>query len=125
MHIQKIVGLIINIVLWNLFSLFLLGIDIPIPSSYITLMIMLNAIFAFFSIFMQRLVIVIYEVNVFEEPESISDYTYKYFAILSSGINYYIQIIFRRLPFVLNKLAALLFLLTLIFMWAFIAEIFT
>lgn len=122
---KKIVGLIINVVIWNLLALPLLGVDIPIPSSYIAMMIMINGIFAFFSIFIQRGVIVLYESNVFEEPESILDYAFKYFAILSSGINYYIQVLFRRMPFIINKLASVLFLIFLILVGSMLTFIFT
>lgn len=121
---QKIIGIVLAIILLNLLSLPLLGINIPIPSSYIAVMITTNAIFAFFSIFLQRIVIALYEANVYEKPESISDYLFKYIAILTSGFNYYIQILLRRLPFVLNKLAALLFFLFHILMWAILGFIF-
>ncbi|WP_077304639.1 hypothetical protein [Terribacillus halophilus] len=121
---KKIIGLVIAIILWNLLSLALLGINIPIPSSYIALIITANTIFAFFSIFLQRLVITLYESNVFGEPKSIADYLFKYIAILTSGMNYYIQIIFRRLPFILNKLAALLFFIFHILMWSMLGFIF-
>jgi hypothetical protein len=110
---QKIIGFAINVVIWTLLALPLLRVDIPIPSSCIAMVIMINGIFAFSSIFIQRGFIVLYENNVFEKPKSILDYTFKYFAILSSGINYYIQVLFRRLPFIVNKLASILFLIFL------------
>lgn len=121
---QKIIGLALGIILLNLLSLPLLGINIPIPSSYIAVMITTNAIFAFFSIFLQRIVIALYEANVYEKPESTLDYLFKYIAILTSGFNYYIQTVLRRLPFILNKLAALLFFLFHILMWALLGFIF-
>jgi hypothetical protein len=111
---MKIVGFAMSIGVWTFIALLFTGIDIPIPSSYIGLMITSNAIFALFSIFVQRLVITLYEVNVFEEPKSIADYFFKYIAILSSGVNYYIQGVFSRLPFLVNKMAAILFFVFLV-----------
>ncbi|WP_197204198.1 hypothetical protein [Cytobacillus firmus] len=101
--------------IWTLLSLMLTGIDIPIPSSYIALMITTNAIFAFFSIFAQKLVIILYEVNVYEQPRTFLDYCFKYIAIITSGVNYHIQHMLNRLPIILNKLASIFFFLFLIF----------
>lgn len=100
--------------IWTCTSLFLTGIDIPIPSSYIALMITANAVFAFFSIFAQKLVIILYEVNVYEKPKTLLDYCFKYIAIITSGVNYHIQNLLNRLPFILNKLASVFFFLFLI-----------
>ncbi|URM32837.1 hypothetical protein LLY41_21540 [Cytobacillus firmus] len=106
---MKIIGLALAVAVWTIIALFLNGIDIPIPSSYISLMITTNAIFAFFSIFVQRLVVTLYEVNVFEEPKSIPGFFFKYIAIITSGVNYYVQNVLNRLPFIVNKLASILF----------------
>jgi hypothetical protein len=106
---MKIIGLALAVAVWTIIALFLNGIDIPIPSSYIALMITTNAIFAFFSIFVQRLVVTLYEVNVFEEPKSIPGFFFKYIAIITSGVNYYVQNVLNRLPFIVNKLASILF----------------
>ncbi len=111
---MKIIGLALAMGVWTIITLFLKGIDIPIPSSYIALMITTNAIFAFFSIFVQRLVVTLYEVNVFEEPKSIPGFFFKYIAIITSGVNYYVQNVFNRLPFIVNKLASVLFFVFLI-----------
>ncbi|MBM7604845.1 glucan phosphoethanolaminetransferase (alkaline phosphatase superfamily) [Metabacillus crassostreae] len=111
---MKNVGFALSIGVWTLIALFFTGIDIPMPSSYIGLMIMTNAIFALFSIFVQRLVITLYEVNVFEESSSIADYFFKYIAVLSSGVNYYIQGVFSGLPFLVNKMAAIFFFVFLV-----------
>jgi hypothetical protein len=111
---KNFIGFILANGLWIIFSLFLMGIDIPIPSSFIALMIAANAIFAFFSIFVQTLVITLYEVNVFEKPKNTLDYCVKYFAITTSGINYYVQTVLNRLPFILNKLVAAFFFVFLV-----------
>ncbi|RBP87385.1 hypothetical protein DFO70_12042 [Cytobacillus firmus] len=101
--------------IWTLLSLMLTGIDIPIPSSYIALIITTNAVFAFFSIFVQKLVIILYEVNVYEKPKTLFDYCFKYIAIITSGVNYHIQNLLNRLPLILNKLASVFFFIFLIF----------
>lgn len=94
---MKIIGLALAMGVWTIIALFLKGIDIPIPSSYIALIITTNAIFAFFSIFVQRLVVTLYEVNVFEEAKSIPGFFFKYIAIITSGVNYYVQNVLNRL----------------------------
>ncbi|HEY4552938.1 MAG TPA: hypothetical protein VIG80_07065, partial [Bacillaceae bacterium] len=93
------------------------GIGVPLPSSYIQLAILTNSIFAFASIFLQTAVIVIYEKNVRDEPETLLGHAFKYVAIYTSGMNYHIQKVLRRLPFVLNKLGAVV--LFLLMLWSF------
>jgi hypothetical protein len=110
----KIIGFALAIGIWTFIAYLFTGIDIPIPSSLFSLMIITNAIFAFFSIFVQRLIIILYEVNVVEEPKSIGAFFFKYIAILSSGGNYYIQNVINRLPFIINKLASILFFVFLV-----------
>ncbi|WP_338472886.1 hypothetical protein R4Z10_09255 [Niallia sp. XMNu-256] len=110
---KKNIGLALAVVFWTFVAFMHAGINIYIPSSYIAVMMLTNAIFAFFSIFVQRLVMVLYEVNVFEEPKSISGYFSKYTAIFTSGVNYYVQDVLSRLPFILNKLGSLLFFVLL------------
>ena len=88
---NKIVGSILVLLVFTLIACSLYGINIPLPSSYIPLMIAANGVFAFFSIFAQRLIIVLYEANVYEENDSLSSYFYKYVAVFTSGINYFVQ----------------------------------
>ena len=71
----KVVGFTLAIGIWTFIAYLFTGIDIPIPSSLFSLMIITNAIFAFFSIFVQRLVIILYEVNVMEEPKSLAPFS--------------------------------------------------
>lgn len=111
---KKVVGFILVFVVFTLIACSLYGINVPLPSSYIPLMIAANGVFAFCSIFTQRLVIALYEVNVFEGKESLIVYFNKYTAIFTSGLNYYIQNILNRLPFLVNKLLALCFFLSLV-----------
>ncbi|MGF3105540.1 hypothetical protein [Rossellomorea sp. DUT-2] len=112
---KKITGFMLMIVVFTLIACSLYGVNIPLPSSFIPLMIAANCVFAFISTFAQRLIIVLYEVNVFEEKDSLIGYFNKYTAIFTSGINYYAQNILNRLPFLVNKLLSLCFFLSL--MW--------
>ncbi|WHY78037.1 hypothetical protein QNH20_02385 [Neobacillus sp. WH10] len=111
---KNFIGFTLAMISWTIMAYLFIGIDIPIPSSYIAVSILTNAIFAFCSIFLQRLVITLYEINVFEEPKSFLDFCLKYFAMITSGVNYYVQNVLNRLPFILNKLAAALFFVFLV-----------
>jgi hypothetical protein len=111
---KNFAAFVLAVGIWTVFAIFLTGIDVPIPSSYIALLITSNVVFAFFSIFVQRLVITLYEVNVLEEPKSIPGFFFKYIAIITSGVNYYVQNVLNRLPFIVNKLASVLFFVFLV-----------
>ncbi|MCR8849895.1 hypothetical protein NQ095_15865 [Rossellomorea sp. SC111] len=121
---KKVVGFILVFVVFTLIACSLYGINVPLPSSYIPLMIAANGVFAFCSIFAQRLIIVLYEVNVFEGKDSFIGYFNKYTAIFTSGINYYIQNVLNRLPFLVNKLLAICFFLSLVWIGFGIVAIF-
>ncbi|WP_113928847.1 hypothetical protein [Bacillus sp. P14.5] len=112
---KRNIAIILTLGFWLLISIYLTGINIPFPSSLVIVMLGINTIFAFFSIFIQRLVVVLYESNVFEKPHSFSDYFYKYIAILTSGVNYYVQLVIRRLPFIFNKVMGVVFFVFLLF----------
>lgn len=88
---------------------FLFSSDFPIPSAYLLLALLTNLIFSFASIFMQTIILRLYEINVYEEKKGILDYTFHYLAMFFSGVNYHIQLIFNRTPFILNKLFACIF----------------
>ncbi|CAH0345442.1 hypothetical protein [Bacillus sp. CECT 9360] len=111
---KKIIGFILAFGIFTLLSLTLSGIDVPIPSSYVPLLLASNAVFAFFSIFTQRLILGLYETNVHEERSGFVHYFIKYVAIFTSGINYYVQKVLNRLPLLVNKLLAVCFFLSLV-----------
>ncbi|QHE63552.1 hypothetical protein FHE72_23075 [Rossellomorea vietnamensis] len=111
---KKITGFILVFLVFTLIACSLYGINIPLPSSYIPLVIAANGVFAFCSIFAQRLIIALYEVNVFEGKDSLVGYFNKYTAIFTSGINYYIQNVLNRLPFLMNKILAICYFLSLV-----------
>lgn len=111
---KKIISFILAFGIFTLISLTLSGIDVPMPSSYVPLLFASNAVFAFFSIFTQRLVLAVYETNVYETRNGFVSYFIKYVAIFTSGINYYVQNVLNRLPFLVNKLFAVCFFLSLV-----------
>lgn len=111
---KKITGFILVFMVFTLIACSLYGINIPLPSSYIPLVIAANGVFAFCSIFAQRLIITLYEVNVFEGKDSLVGYFNKYTAFFTSGINYYIQNVLNRLPFLVNKILAICYFLSLV-----------
>jgi len=126
MRREKFIGGIIAFVPISIIAFLVgVGLEVPFPSWYLVIFYIMNAVFAFVSIFTQRLVISLYEANVFEEPANAIDYGFKYIAIFSSGLNYFIQNICNRLPFVLNKLAAAIFFFYLLFNFFALAMIFS
>ncbi len=68
---------------------------------------------AAYSVLFHPFALRIYEANVFQERETILDYVFKYIAIYFSGINYYVQLTLLKLPLLLNKLLAIVFVLLL------------
>lgn len=116
---EQIIGGIIAFIIFTLLSLPFYGVDVPLPSSYVVLFIISNAIFAFVSIFIQRAVCYIYEANVFDECNNSIDYAFKYLAICSSGVNFYVQKLLIRVPFILNKVIAIVFCLFLLWNFMF------
>jgi succinate dehydrogenase hydrophobic anchor subunit len=90
--------------------------DIPYPSIYPPLLLTFSWICAFVSIFIQRIVIAYYyfNVNIENDQKSIFDYFFKYLALFIMGFNHYIQLLLSKMPFLLNKLFAILTFLVLI-----------
>lgn len=67
-----------------------------------------------YSILFHPIALGIYESNVFQKKTTLFDYIFKNIAIFLSGINYYVQMILLRLPLLLNKLIAIVFVLFLV-----------
>lgn len=107
------IGMVIAILLTSLLSLFMLPANLPFPSTIIFLILSTNLLTAFYSVIFHKVAIGIYELNVFRENKSITDYTFKYIAILFSSLNYYVQSALRGLPLIINKLFAILFVIVL------------
>ena len=106
---EKVIGFLMAFVVLTFLAWTMHGINIPLPSSYIQVWLSVNTVFAFLSIFMQRLVIVLYEMNVLEKRTGFFNYAIKYFAIFILGLNHHVQVVINRLPFLLNKIMAVMF----------------
>ncbi|WHX26441.1 hypothetical protein QNH47_00895 [Virgibacillus halodenitrificans] len=108
------IGLLLVIIFISIFSLVFTGAELPFPSTIIMLILVMNSMIAFFSLVFHKLSIILYEANVYPENDSITNYIFKYIAIVFSGLNYYVQSILDRMPLLINKLLAIVFLLLLI-----------
>jgi hypothetical protein len=120
---NRYAGLIIAFVTLTLMALFIHQ-SIPYPSSYIFILLMSNGVVAFISIFTQTLVIRIYELNVFEGKKRFIDDCFRYLVIGMTGINYYVQLLFRSFPYLINKMLAVTFTLALLWMFFGVIAIF-
>ncbi|OAT73150.1 hypothetical protein A7K69_03970 [Parageobacillus thermoglucosidasius] len=90
--------------------------DMPYPSIYLPIWLTVCWICAFVSIFIQRVVIAYYysNANIDNNQKSISNYFFKYVTLFIMGFNHYIQLLLSKMPFLLNKLFAILTFLVLI-----------
>lgn len=120
----KYLSIILSVLFCSLFSLIFVGIDIPFPSTILLLFLLSNAIFAFFSIFAQRAVIGLFDYNYYTDKQGILSLFNKYTTLALFGLNYFVQLVLNRLPFLLNKLFALLFFGLLLIQWFIIMVIF-
>ncbi|MYL57871.1 hypothetical protein GLW20_10160 [Virgibacillus halodenitrificans] len=110
----ELIGLLLVIIFISIFSLVFTGAELPFPSTIIMLILVMNSMIAFFSLVFHKFSIILYEANVYPENDSITNYIFKYIAIVFSGLNYYVQSILDRMPLLINKLLAIVFLLLLI-----------
>lgn len=117
---KRISALIVVIIGFTLIALFLNGF-MPIPSTYIFIILSFNCMYAFASIFTQTIVIRLYEANVYEKQRGFFDYLFQYVYIITSGINYYVQSIFSSFPFIIRKVLSTVFFLFL--MWSIVGLI--
>lgn len=119
------IGMAIAIFSTSLLSLFMLPANLPFPSTVIFLILSTNLLAAFYSVIFHNTAIRIYELNVFKEKERITDYTFKYIAILFSSLNYYVQVALKGLPLLLNKLFAIIFAIVLAMLLIVTGTVFT
>ncbi|MYL46463.1 hypothetical protein GLV94_12500 [Virgibacillus halodenitrificans] len=110
----ELIGLLLVIIFISIFSLVFTGAELPFPSTIIMLILVMNSMIAFFSLVFHKFSNILYEANVYPENDSITNYIFKYIAIVFSGLNYYVQSILDRMPLLINKLLAIVFLLLLI-----------
>lgn len=121
---QKVAGFGLFFIVCTLVGLLISKANIPLLTAYIFEMLAFNFMYAIASIFSQRAVILLYEANIYEECNNIWDFAFKYFYMYSSGINYYVQTIIARVPFIVNKVIAILFTAVLGLLFLFCGLIF-
>lgn len=118
---KETIGLIIALVITSFLSLIFTFIDIRYPGSIVMMMFSGNFVMSLYSILFRRIAIILYESSVYDRTESIKEYTFKYLDILMFGINYEVQKIIDRFPFIIKIPVSMLFFLFLL--WQFFTVI--
>ncbi|MDR7074422.1 hypothetical protein J2X07_003418 [Fictibacillus barbaricus] len=121
---SKPASILLTILFCSLLSLIFVGIDIPFPSSILFLLVLTNIISAFVSIFLQRLVIGVFNYNYYTEKETLFSLFYKYMTLAFFGLNHFAQLALNRLPFLINKLFSLIYFAFLTILWLLIMQIY-
>ncbi|OMI27041.1 hypothetical protein BTA31_12805 [Bacillus haynesii] len=110
-------NIIVGVFVFSVFSLFfgfILSSSIPYPSSILIVYLIVNMIFAFASLLFPTVVIKLYESNVYDETKGLIPDFFRYVAILVSSLNYEVQKVLARLPFILQRILGIVFILVLI-----------
>lgn len=110
---EKMLGLGISIAILSLMSLVFLGVNVPFPSTFIMFIVSTNWMIALFSLVFHPLAIVHYKANMDTKPKSKVDNVFKYITIFIFGLNYHVQVTLDRVPLLINKVVAILFVLLL------------
>ncbi|MBH0164126.1 hypothetical protein IHV12_04325 [Fictibacillus sp. 7GRE50] len=113
----KLISILLTILFISLFSLIFVGIDIPFPTTIIMLLLLTNAITAFFSIFVQRAIIERYNNSFVTNKVDVLSLIYKYTTFAFYGLNDAVQSVLSLIPWIINKLLALLFFFLLLINW--------
>ncbi|WP_419884034.1 hypothetical protein ACN6MY_11510 [Peribacillus sp. B-H-3] len=111
---KKLIGYGTAFIFLTIIASLLLGVDIPLPTSYVWLILFVNSIFALFSIFLPKPILYLYELNAFEKRDSVISYFFKVLALAFSGLNYYAQNAIYRAPFIVSRLLSIAFFLFLL-----------
>lgn len=105
-------GILVFLFISIFFSYALNGM-VPFPSSLLYISLSVNLIMAIYSLIAPSWVIKIYEYNIYEAPNGwISDLRYFLFFVWS--VNYEVQVVLYRLPFLLQRLLGIIFIFVLI-----------
>ncbi|WP_343271361.1 hypothetical protein [Lentibacillus songyuanensis] len=118
------IGLLLTIIKTSLLSLGFTGIGIKFPSTIVILILVINFMFALYSILFHTIALKLYKANVYDEKSGVLDFTFKYIAILFSGINFYVQTKLLNLPLVVNKIFAIVFVLFLLWQSILVISVF-
>jgi hypothetical protein len=113
----KLISILLTILFISLLSLIFVGIDIAFPTTIIMLLLLSNAIIAFFSIFIQRVTIKRYNNSFLTNKNDVLSLINKYTTFAFYGLNHAVQSVLSLIPFIINKLLALLFFFLLLVNW--------
>ncbi len=72
------IGLLLTITITSLLSLGFAGIGVPFPSTIVMLVLVINFMFALYSILFHPVALKLYKANVYDEKSSVLDFTFKY-----------------------------------------------
>nr|CDQ31154.1 hypothetical protein BN993_00526 [Virgibacillus halodenitrificans] len=111
---NKLIAFFIAITFISFFSLIFIGVNLPFPTTILMLILIMNGMATLYSIFFHKVIIVLYESNVFDVSGSITSYIFKYIVVTYLGLTYYVQIALSRTQLPVNKVFTFLFLLLLI-----------
>ncbi|MET3726914.1 UPF0716 family protein affecting phage T7 exclusion [Fictibacillus halophilus] len=114
---DKLISILLTILFISLLSLIFVGIDIPFPTTIIMLLLLTNAITAFFSIFVQRAIIERYNNSFVTNKNDVLSLIYKYTTLAFYGLNHAVQSVLSLIPWIINKFLALLFFFVLLINW--------
>ncbi|MFD1334459.1 hypothetical protein ACFQ4N_02540 [Oceanobacillus iheyensis] len=123
-QLKEWIALLIAIILLSLFSLVFLGVNIPFPSTLIFGMLSMNFMVALYSIIFHSFAIRIYEANFYRGDKSLLDNVFKYLSLYLMGVNYFVQKQLQKLPLLINKLVAIIFVLFLVWQMFIVVNIF-
>ncbi|WP_261382663.1 hypothetical protein [Bacillus paralicheniformis] len=115
---------IIVLIFLSIFFALALGEHMPFPSSLFYASILINVIMAVISLFFPSWVIKQYEFSIYEESNGLINDLLRYFLFFAWTINYEVQIVLARLPFVLQRLLGVIFIAVLLWELTMIGLIF-
>ncbi|MCY8591834.1 hypothetical protein [Bacillus haynesii] len=114
----------ITVIAISLFLGFVLREHIPYPSALLYMSLTINFIMAIISLLFPNWVIKQYEFNIYEESSGwINDFL-RYFLFIAWAINYEVQVVLARLPFLLQRLMGIVFIIVLVFSIASISSMY-
>ncbi|MBG9914724.1 hypothetical protein ABD67_07570 [Bacillus sonorensis] len=106
-------GILVFLFISIFFSYALNGM-VPFPSSLLYISLSVNLIMAIYSLIAPSWVIKIYEYNIYEAPNGWISDLLRYFLFFVWSVNYEVQVVLYRLPFLLQRLLGIIFIFVLI-----------
>ncbi|MCY9261744.1 hypothetical protein [Bacillus haynesii] len=87
---------------------------VPFPSSLLYISLTINLIMAIYSLIAPSWVIKIYEYNIYEVPNGWISDLLRFFLVFAWSVNYEVQVVLYRLPFLLQRLMGIIFIFVLL-----------